>query len=121
MVTLIFNCTNAVRSQRKQQFPYSILVHQYLQQVMSPLRALQAISTVALIAASATMSSAHLIQHSSSLHSSFKVRGGGMDRVTKKKSKASKKSPRVHEDAKDVINEKMKESDVATAMGDAIR
>lgn len=44
-----------------------------------------------------------------------------MDRVTKKKSKASKKSPRVHEDAKDVINEKMKESDVATAMGDAIR
>jgi hypothetical protein len=50
----------------------------------------------------------------------FQIRGGNVEASSVKKSKASKKStPEMK--AKNVINEKMKESDAASAMGDAIR
>ena len=56
----------------------------------------------------------------SSLHT---IRGGTIDTTAKKTSKSSKKKSNEIDNAntKHVINEKMRESDAATAMGDAIR
>lgn len=90
---------------------------------------IQSLSATAIVASAASHSDVgqrvHVRSWASSPphHSALNVRGGATD-ATKKKSKSSKKSSTEavkDEAAKDVINEKMKESDAATLMGNAIR
>jgi hypothetical protein len=91
---------------------------------------IQSLSATALIASGAAhrnvLQNVHVrswTSSPSSRHSPLDIRGGGAD-AAKKKSKSSKKSSIQavkDEAAKDAINEKMKESDAATLMGNAIR
>ncbi|KAL3767783.1 hypothetical protein ACHAWO_005193 [Cyclotella atomus] len=90
---------------------------------------IQSLSATAIVASAASHSDVgqrvHVRSWASSPphHSALTVRGGATDAI-KKKSKSSKKSSTEavkDEAAKDVINEKMKESDAATLMGNAIR
>lgn len=93
-------------------------------------RIIQSISTSAIFTASLALTNdvtrsaqVNLMTSGPSRHHELQVRGGAVDTTSKKKSKSSKKSLSSRNDkkTKDVINEKMKESDAATLMGDAIR
>ena len=90
---------------------------------MSGLKLLCAVSTLAAVRATAA-TYRNIKQPSARFrqlppNNVLQIRGGGD--VAKKESKSSKKSVRTSKKTKTVIDEKMKEKDAASLMGDAIR